>query len=226
MEPTRPSDANAQIRITYVVIPIIGIGLVLAVLTVYRYRRKRQMMGLFADGLRLEAGQRNYYANGERVIIVTNGAGGGRTRARAGGRRLGLGVGSREEGLNELGEAPPAYTPDGIPGPKPPATGVVGTETETGTGTVTGTGTEGGDRNGEMGIELTQYSQTAAEASMSRNPPDYGDEHTTSSPPPPPQPPVPETETGMTSEEARSRDATIATSTTNEPTIPPRAVLP
>ncbi|KAH6655501.1 hypothetical protein BKA67DRAFT_657435 [Truncatella angustata] len=27
------------------------------------------------------------------------------------GRRVGLGVGSREEGLNELGEAPPAYAP-------------------------------------------------------------------------------------------------------------------
>ncbi|KAI1845116.1 hypothetical protein JX265_002799 [Neoarthrinium moseri] len=26
-------------------------------------------------------------------------------------RRIGIGVGSREEGLNELGEAPPAYTP-------------------------------------------------------------------------------------------------------------------
>lgn len=68
--------------------------------------------------------------------------GGGRS-----GRRLGLGVGSREEGLNELGEAPPAYMPNP---PKPPS-----------------------DAGAEH-VELMTYSQATGAVGTSRSPPTYG----------------------------------------------------
>ncbi|KAK5632225.1 hypothetical protein RRF57_007939 [Xylaria bambusicola] len=137
------SSDGSQQPFTYVLIPILGFGLIISVLTCYKYkRRKRRLARMAAEdptfGRDPETGRTRLDRR------EPNGAVTGRRRA---GRRLGLGVGSREEGLNELGEAPPAYTPNA---PKPPS--------------------EAG------GIELMTYSQATAEIGTSRSPPDYGEE--------------------------------------------------
>ncbi|KAI8950724.1 hypothetical protein F4801DRAFT_336368 [Xylaria longipes] len=230
----------------YVLIPILGFGLVVAVISCYRYRRKKQRLARLAQDpeyqRQLEEGprERTQLDRGPNGVIIIAGDRGGRRGGRSRRLGLGVGVGSREEGLNELGEAPPAYTPNA---PKPPSE--VGVEH----------------------IELTTYSQATAEAGMSRSPPLYGEEPpsgagagpraaigTTSD----------ATDTARTSEEAGGRTSgnaaasganesagineetrgdttrnatttatttttgspTTATSMTNEPTPPPRAVLP
>ncbi|KAI1438386.1 hypothetical protein GGR50DRAFT_426371 [Xylaria sp. CBS 124048] len=130
----------------YILIPLIGFGLIVSLLTCCRYRRKkRQIARLTADPAYVrdvEAGRRP-----AEDVPLTSTTGDTR-RHRATGRRLGVGVGSAEEGLNELGEAPPAYTPNV---PKPP-------------------GAEGSADHG-----LATYSQAAAEVGTSWSPPQYGD---------------------------------------------------
>ncbi|KAI0873160.1 hypothetical protein GGS24DRAFT_405053 [Hypoxylon argillaceum] len=216
----------------YVLIPVIGFGLVVSLITCYRFRRRKQRLARFAAAAAgagdPEAGHASrLHSRGPNgvVILTTPGGGGGGRRNGGRSRRLGMGigVGSREEGLNELGEAPPAYAPNG---PKPPG--------EAG----------GGD------MELTTYSQATAEVGMSRSPPEYGAE------PPAGGMTGAGTGTGTTRNEVDGAsvsevtegDATRSTITTSpptdtmttttpsvttnatsamaEPTPPPRAVLP
>ncbi|KAI1178677.1 hypothetical protein F4777DRAFT_82488 [Nemania sp. FL0916] len=205
----------------YVLIPVIGFGVIVALLTCYRYRRRKQRLARFAAEHpgRLEAGTTRHIRGPNGVIITTTTT----TTTSSGGRRggrsrrlgLGVGVGSREEGLNELGEAPPAYTADA---PKPPTPG---------------------DGTGEH-IELMTYSQATADAGTSRSPPEYGEAPPSSAGRGVGPSMAPESSTGdhttSSSEEtrggARSTTATTTTGTsitasgTNEPTPPPRAVLP
>ncbi|TRX93406.1 hypothetical protein FHL15_005681 [Xylaria flabelliformis] len=145
-----PNNGSGQNPFAYVLIPILGFGLIVAVITCYRYRRKKHRLARLAEDpeyqRQLEEGrQRTQLDRGPNGVIIIADRGG-----RRGGRsrRLGLGagMGSREEGLNELGEAPPAYTPGA---PKPPS------------------------ELGAEHIELTTYSQATAEAGMSRSPPLY-----------------------------------------------------
>ncbi|KAF2963356.1 hypothetical protein GQX73_g10215 [Xylaria multiplex] len=149
-----PNNGPSQ-PFAYVLIPILGFGLIISLITCYRYRRKKQRLArLAADDptvIRdIEAG-RTRLDRGPNGIVIVGNERGRRTRGRS--RRLGLGIGSREEGLNELGEAPPAYTPNA---PKPPSeVGAVGVVEN---------------------VELTTYSQASAEAGTSRSPPSYGDE--------------------------------------------------
>ncbi|KAI1194407.1 hypothetical protein F5X97DRAFT_327581 [Nemania serpens] len=191
----------------YVLIPVIGFGLVVSLVTCYRYRRKKQRLARFAaDPAQLETGRTRLDRGPNGVVIITAGAGagGGRggRRAATRSRRLGLGIGtgSREEGLNELGEAPPAYTPNT---PKPPTEGAV------------------------EGVELTTYSQATAEAGMSRSPPSYGESPTAGL----------GAETGtaigttggaddVASTTARGDDRENPTLATNDPMPPRRAILP
>ncbi|KAI0098715.1 hypothetical protein GGR51DRAFT_565547 [Nemania sp. FL0031] len=214
----------------YVLIPVIGFGLVVSLITCYRYRRKKQRLAEFAsDPARLEAGHARQERGPNGIVIVSTAGGrggGGRRSGRSRRLGLGVGVGSREEGLNELGEAPPAYTPNA---PKPPSDGGIG----------------GGDGTGDGGIELTAYSQATAEAGTSHSPPNYEEERVTSA----------RTGTGATghssnsistSEDTRGdatgnttpatttvttvsmapTGTTAATSEPTEPTPPPRAILP
>ncbi|KAI1123952.1 hypothetical protein F5Y10DRAFT_40747 [Nemania abortiva] len=222
-------DNGPQNPFAYVLIPVIGFGLIVSVITCYRYRRRKARLAQFAadPSAQLEAGRTRVDRGLNGVTIVAtaggrsgNAGGGGGRRGRSRRLGLGVGVGSREEGLNELGEAPPAYTPDA---PKPP------TPTPDG------------------GIELTTYSQATAEAGTSRSPPSYDEERAAGT----------RTETETTggaaetvgTDESRREDTTenatttttatmtttasttptgttAATSATTEPTPPPRAVLP
>ncbi|KAI0206069.1 hypothetical protein F4808DRAFT_455557 [Astrocystis sublimbata] len=133
----------------YVLIPILVFGVVVAVITCFRYKKKKSRLARLAADPEYQRQLEEGRAQGERgpngVIIV----GGDRAGRRGRSRRLGFGVGSREEGLNELGEAPPAYTPSA---PKPPS--VTGTEH----------------------VELMTYSQATAGAGMGRTPPVYSGE--------------------------------------------------
>ncbi|KAI1161180.1 hypothetical protein F5B18DRAFT_663280 [Nemania serpens] len=201
-----PSN-GPQNPFAYVLIPVIGFGLVVSLITCYRYRRKKQRLARFAaDPAQLEAGHARLDRGPNGVVIITGGGGGGAGR---GGRRavgrsrrlgLGIGTGSREEGLNELGEAPPAYMPNT---PKPPTEGAV------------------------EGIELATYSQATAEAGMSQSPPSYGENPSSGV----------GAETGatigttssagdMASTNARGDELENATSATNDPMPPRRAILP
>ncbi|KAI0536991.1 hypothetical protein GGR58DRAFT_371933 [Xylaria digitata] len=149
-----PNNGPSQ-PFAYVLIPILGFGLIVSLITCYRYRRKKQRLARLAAEdptiIRdLEAGRTRLDRGPNRVVIVGNERG---RRVRGRSRRLGLGIGSREEGLNELGEAPPAYTPNA---PKPPS--------------------EVGAAGVVENIELTTYSQASAEAGTSRSPPSYGAE--------------------------------------------------
>ncbi|KAI0479808.1 hypothetical protein F4859DRAFT_450438 [Xylaria cf. heliscus] len=153
-----PDNGPNQNPFAYVIIPILGFGLVVAVITCYRYRRKKQQLARLAEDpeyqRQLEEGRRHgahaMVRGPNGVVIIADDRGGRRRGAGGRSRRLGLGagMGSREEGLNELGEAPPAYTPNA---PKPPS------------------------EAGAEHIELTTYSQATAEAGMSRSPPLYGE---------------------------------------------------
>ncbi|OTB09067.1 hypothetical protein M426DRAFT_131737 [Hypoxylon sp. CI-4A] len=85
---------------SWVLVPLIifvGAG---TLLMCYRYRRRRKLRMLYGTN----ALEQDLEAMGNRLRPRPNER---RTRER---RVLGFGIGSREEGLNELGEAPPAYT--------------------------------------------------------------------------------------------------------------------
>ncbi|KAI1756064.1 hypothetical protein F4782DRAFT_526618 [Xylaria castorea] len=187
-----PSNGSNQNPFAYVLIPVLGFGLIVAVITCYRYRRKKHRLARLAQDpeyqRQLEEGRRERTQldrgpNG--VIIIAGDRGGGRRGGRS--RRLGLGagVGSREEGLNELGEAPPAYMPNA---PKPPS------------------------EAGAEHIELTSYSQAMAEAGMSRSPPLYAEELPSSARPEPGSPARGTTsgarDSARSSEEIGGNDAT------------------
>ncbi|KAI1475266.1 hypothetical protein F4774DRAFT_414030 [Daldinia eschscholtzii] len=88
---------------SWVLVPIIifiGVG---TLLMCYRYRRRRKLRMLYGTS----ALERDLEAMGNRSRSRAP----TERRARGGRRGLGSGYDSREEGLNELGEAPPAYTP-------------------------------------------------------------------------------------------------------------------
>ncbi|KAI1650285.1 hypothetical protein F4815DRAFT_172121 [Daldinia loculata] len=88
---------------SWVLVPIIifvGVG---TLLMCYRYRRRRKLRMLYGTS----ALERDLEAMGNRSRSRAP----AERRTRGGRRGLGPDLGSREEGLNELGEAPPAYTP-------------------------------------------------------------------------------------------------------------------
>ncbi|GAW20969.1 hypothetical protein ANO14919_104820 [Xylariales sp. No.14919] len=147
-----PNNGPSQ-PFAYVLIPILGFGLIVSLITCYRYKRRRHRLALLSaedpSYVRdLETGRARVERGPNGVTIRPER--GRRVRGRS--RRLGLGVGSTEEGLNELGEAPPAYTPNA---PKPPS--------------------EVGAAGVVENVELTTYSQASAAAGTSRSPPSYGD---------------------------------------------------
>ncbi|KAI1502852.1 hypothetical protein F5X99DRAFT_145739 [Biscogniauxia marginata] len=97
------SNSNNFYPFAWVLIPIVCFGLIAALLTCYRYRRRRRMQAAWEQ----DAPQRDPEAIPPNYLQLPREPGRtwiGRPR------RPGLGVGSRDEGLNELGEAPPAYT--------------------------------------------------------------------------------------------------------------------
>ncbi|KAI5922699.1 hypothetical protein F4810DRAFT_248086 [Camillea tinctor] len=90
----------------WVLIPIVFFGLVAVLLTCYRYRRRRHAQALWEQqnaNLRHHPHNRPPFPPHDLEAGAPGRARSGRTR------RLGFGFGSRDEGLNELGEAPPAY---------------------------------------------------------------------------------------------------------------------
>ncbi|KAI1344954.1 hypothetical protein F5Y15DRAFT_12749 [Xylariaceae sp. FL0016] len=96
------SDDNNVYPFAWVIVPLLVFGLVTALLTCYRVRRRRRVMILRGSTAALHQDVEAASANRPRGE-----GGGGFSRGRDGGR--GFGIGSRDEGLNELGEAPPAY---------------------------------------------------------------------------------------------------------------------
>ncbi|KAI0594622.1 hypothetical protein F4775DRAFT_422153 [Biscogniauxia sp. FL1348] len=89
----------------WVLIPIVFFGLIAVLLTCYRYRRRRRTQAMWE--------QQQQPLHHRLYPPPLRGGGGGDLEAmvppgRARPRRFGFG--SRDEGLNELGEAPPAYT--------------------------------------------------------------------------------------------------------------------
>ncbi|KAI2473208.1 hypothetical protein F4781DRAFT_225370 [Annulohypoxylon bovei var. microspora] len=98
-------DDSGNIFSTYpfswVLVPLIifvGGG---TLLMCYRYRRRKKLRMLYGTN----ALEQDIEAMGRRPRPRPP-----NERRERGQRRLGFGLGSREEGLNELGEAPPAYT--------------------------------------------------------------------------------------------------------------------
>ncbi|ETS82212.1 hypothetical protein PFICI_07214 [Pestalotiopsis fici W106-1] len=92
----------------WILVPICILVVAAIIITVFRYRRRNKQRNSHG----MVALQRDLEALGpNRVRRSTNTrwqwAGDGPRN----GRRVGIGIGSREEGLNELGEAPPAYSP-------------------------------------------------------------------------------------------------------------------
>ncbi|KAI0156906.1 hypothetical protein GGR57DRAFT_74222 [Xylariaceae sp. FL1272] len=141
-------DENSTNPFTYILIPIIIIGALVALTTCYRLRRRRVTVHTVDTHFAEPDGRRRTVIHGPNGVVIVSEEGQTGGRARRAGRRLGLGVGSREEGLNELGEAPPAYAAEG---PKPP----------------------GADEQ----VELQTYSQAAPEAGMSLSPPGYATDY-------------------------------------------------
>ncbi|KAI1635140.1 hypothetical protein F4809DRAFT_470483 [Biscogniauxia mediterranea] len=90
----------------WVLIPIVFFGLVAVFLTCYRYRRRKRTQAIWEQ-------QQQQYPH-HRQHPPPRGGGGGDLEAMMPGpgrsRPRRFGFGSRDEGLNELGEAPPAYT--------------------------------------------------------------------------------------------------------------------
>ncbi|KAI1270232.1 hypothetical protein F5Y18DRAFT_7521 [Xylariaceae sp. FL1019] len=136
-------DDNSTSPFTYVLIPIIIIGALVALTTCYRLRRRRATVRTVDTHFAEPDGRRRTVIHGPNGVVIVSEEGQNGGRVRRAGRRLGLGVGSREEGLNELGEAPPAYS---AAGPKPP---------------------------GAENVELQTYTQAAPEAGTSFSPPGY-----------------------------------------------------
>ncbi|KAI1332580.1 hypothetical protein F5Y16DRAFT_393886 [Xylariaceae sp. FL0255] len=137
------TPTNSPNPFAYVLIPVIFVGVLTALVSCWRFRRRRRLITITQTDIEGNPRTRTRVDRGPNgIVIITNGDGSAH-RSRRAGRRLGLGVGSREEGLNELGEAPPAYAPDG---PKP------------------------GVENIEL-REYSQA--TAAEGSTNYSPPDY-----------------------------------------------------
>ncbi|KAH9900065.1 hypothetical protein F4778DRAFT_739883 [Xylariomycetidae sp. FL2044] len=89
----------------WVLIPLVVFAIVSALFTGYRYRRRRRLRMLYgaaALSRDIEAMRPQDRSAGPHA----------QRRPRRGGRLgLGNGMGSREDGLNEFGEAPPAYSP-------------------------------------------------------------------------------------------------------------------
>ncbi|KAI2605807.1 uncharacterized protein GGS25DRAFT_523481 [Hypoxylon fragiforme] len=104
MDPNADQSDSGNIFANYpfswILVPLIifvGVG---TLLLCYRYRRRQKLRMQYGTS----ALERDIEAMGRRSrsrVMHDR-----RTRERG----LGIGVGSREEGLNELGEAPPAYT--------------------------------------------------------------------------------------------------------------------
>ncbi|KAK7908157.1 hypothetical protein PG985_015460 [Apiospora marii] len=94
---------------TWVMVPIVVLAIAAVLMTCMRYRRRNKMLRAFGANppdRDLEASRYRRPAGASRWQW----AGAGDAPRGVGRRRFGLGVPSREEGLNELGEAPPAYS--------------------------------------------------------------------------------------------------------------------
>ncbi|OTA70304.1 hypothetical protein K449DRAFT_393309 [Hypoxylon sp. EC38] len=103
MDPDDNDSGNifATYPFSWVLVPLIifvGAG---TLLMCYRYRRRKKLRMLYGTN----ALERDLEAMGHRPRPRAPNERRARER-----RGLGFGLGSREEGLNELGEAPPAYT--------------------------------------------------------------------------------------------------------------------
>lgn len=109
------SDGD-QYPFWWIIIPVVGVIALACLVTLLRYRRRklrRTLAGYRNNALRRDieamgpprhrplALNRRWYTTGPNVSA-------GHSRWRSVG--LGAGLNSRDEGLNELGEAPPAYT--------------------------------------------------------------------------------------------------------------------
>jgi hypothetical protein len=109
------TDSNSDVfgghPVTWILLPICCLAFAAICIGIFRYRKRKRsrlldMLNTTPSQRDVEAGRRNgprRTANPRWQWAGTDGAPSGR-------RRAGVGVGSREEGLNELGEAPPAYT--------------------------------------------------------------------------------------------------------------------
>ncbi|KAK8138737.1 hypothetical protein PG984_002117 [Apiospora sp. TS-2023a] len=103
------NGGNSAHPFTWVMVPIVVLAIAAVLMTCMRYRRRNKMLRAFGANLPdrdLEASRYRRPAGASRWQW----AGAGDVPRATGRRRFGLGVASREEGLNELGEAPPAYS--------------------------------------------------------------------------------------------------------------------
>ncbi|KAI6092259.1 hypothetical protein F4821DRAFT_159831 [Hypoxylon rubiginosum] len=172
MDADTSDDGSGSIFSSYpfswIIVPLVifvGFG---TLLVCYRYRRRRKMRmqyGTSALNRDLEA-----MPHQSRPRLPNE--------RRAGGRRgLILMFGSREEGLNELGEAPPAYT---APRKRPEDTeGVELTPVQQSTSTTSTTAVEGTGANGLPTYEDLQREPTRPNPTTPTSPPNFPE------PPPP-----------------------------------------
>ncbi|KAK8049442.1 hypothetical protein PG994_011172 [Apiospora phragmitis] len=104
--------SNSAHPFTWVMVPIVVLAIAAVLMTCMRYRRRNKMLRAFGPN----PPDRDLESMGTGRYRRPGGAsrwqwaGAGDAPRGAGRRRFGLGVASREEGLNELGEAPPAYS--------------------------------------------------------------------------------------------------------------------
>lgn len=104
---------NSSRHYTWVMVPIVVLAIAAVLMTCMRYRRRNKMIRAFganAADRDLEANRWKRYRRPAGTSHLQGAVAGADAPRGAGRRRFGLGVASREEGLNELGEAPPAYT--------------------------------------------------------------------------------------------------------------------
>ncbi|KAK8089200.1 hypothetical protein PG997_004161 [Apiospora hydei] len=103
---------NSAHPFTWVMVPIVVLAIAAVLMTCMRYRRRNKMLRAFGTN----PPDRDLESMGSSRYRRPAGAsrwqwaGAGDAPRGVGRRRFGLGVASREEGLNELGEAPPAYS--------------------------------------------------------------------------------------------------------------------
>ncbi|KAI0472596.1 hypothetical protein GGR56DRAFT_697092 [Xylariaceae sp. FL0804] len=221
-----PATGGTYFNFAYVIVPIIVVGLVLASLTCWGLRRRRvHVTSSDGDGA-ADGGGRDLEAGNAR-----RGARGDANGARRSGRRAGLpGSNSREEGLNELGEAPPAYNANlkrndegvelaqlehaaGLGGAPPPATAAAAAAAAAAT---TGTGQAVDMEQAGTSHAPPGYDETAPHQEADRAGPRESGESGSS-----------RGGDGSTrSRDGNSTESLVAAPTTEEPAPPPRAALP
>ncbi|KAK6864372.1 hypothetical protein PG995_000900 [Apiospora arundinis] len=112
-DPDDMMGSNSSHPFTWVMVPIVVLAIAAVLMTCLRYRRRNKMIRAFganAAGRDIESMGGNRYRRPTGASRWQWAGAGVDTPRGTGRRRFGLGVASREEGLNELGEAPPAYS--------------------------------------------------------------------------------------------------------------------